>query len=88
MRQRREVEPGEAGRRLALRVACPHGVWQHLHTRARARAHVYAWVWVGEEEWTAPVMSRFTFFARRPFHPARLHKLLKRGLDEREGVFA
>ena len=33
----------------------------------------------GEEGWEAPVMSRFTFFARRPFHPARLHKLLKRG---------
>ena len=36
----------------------------------------------GEEEedaWTAPVLSSFSFFARRPFHPARLHRLLKRG---------
>ena len=32
-----------------------------------------------DEEWVAPVMSRFSFRARRPFHPARLHKLLKRG---------
>ena len=31
------------------------------------------------EDWIAPVMSRFNFLARRPFHPARLHKLLKRG---------
>ena len=29
--------------------------------------------------WQAPVISRFTFFARRPFHPGRLHKVLKRG---------
>ena len=27
----------------------------------------------------APVMSRFSFLARRPFHPARLHKLLMCG---------
>ena len=32
-----------------------------------------------DDEWTAPVLGRFTFLARRPFHPARLHKLLKRG---------
>jgi len=32
-----------------------------------------------DEHWTAPVMSTFTFMARRPFHPGRLHKLLKRG---------
>ena len=31
------------------------------------------------EDWVAPVMSRFAFLARRPFHPARLHKVLKRG---------
>ena len=31
------------------------------------------------EDWVAPVVSRFAFLARRPFHPARLHKLLKRG---------
>ena len=31
------------------------------------------------EDWVAPVMSRFAFLSRRPFHPARLHKLLKRG---------
>jgi G3E family GTPase len=32
-----------------------------------------------DDEWIAPVVSRFTFLARRPFHPGRLHKLLKRG---------
>ena len=33
----------------------------------------------GEEGWEAPEMSRFTFFARRPFHPERLHELLGSG---------
>ena len=37
-----------------------------------------------DEEWVAPQMSRFTFCARRPFHPARLHRLLKR--QRLEGV--
>ena len=32
-----------------------------------------------EDGWEAPVMSTFAFLAARPFHPGRLHKLLKRG---------
>ena len=32
----------------------------------------------GEEGWDFPELCRFTFFARRPFHPGRLHKLLTR----------
>ena len=32
-----------------------------------------------EEGWDFPELCRFTFFARRPFHPGRLHKLLNRG---------
>ena len=33
----------------------------------------------GEEGWEFPELCHFTFFARRPFHPGRLHKLLNRG---------
>ena len=33
----------------------------------------------GEEGWQAPVMCRFAFLARRPFHPGRLRTLLNSG---------
>ena len=33
-----------------------------------------------DDEWVPPVMTRFAFLSRRPFHPARLDALLEGGL--------
>jgi G3E family GTPase len=71
-----EDQEGEAEEDTASACACDAG---DEHDEGDENDEGELEVEEANEDWVVPVMSRFAFLARRPFHPARLHKLLKRG---------